>query len=334
MALARRGGAAGRLLLLFVALVALVALVAIGLGGALYLWRGPGPLPARTTLIVPEGATLGSTARDLRRVGAVSNADLFRGLARVFGGRDPVRAGEFALPAHVSARTLLDLLQHGRPLLHLVTVPEGMPSVLVHDKLVAAAGLTGPLGPLDEGALLPDSYAYQVGDTRAALAMRMRRAMAAMLARLWAARAPGLVVRTPRDALILASIVEKETALPQERATVAAVYANRLRLGMPLQADPTIIYPITRGRPLGRRIRESEVHASNAYNTYAMTGLPAGPICNPGRLSIAAVLHPAPSKALYFVANGRGGHVFSDTLAGQDANVKKWFAIRRARGEM
>jgi UPF0755 protein len=322
------GGAAGRLLLL------VVVAAAIAFGGALYLWRGAGPLPARTTLIVPEGSTLASTARDLRRIGAVRNADLFRGLARVFGSRDPVRAGEFALPTHVSARAILDLLQHGRPMLHLVTVPEGMPSVLVHDKLVAAPGLVGPLPALAEGALLPDSYGYQLGDTRQAVATRMRQAMDAMVARLWAARAPGLVVTTPRDALILASIVEKETALPQERATVAAVYSNRLRLGMPLQADPTIIYPITQGRPLGRRIRESEVHARNAYNTYAMTGLPVGPICNPGRLSIAAVLHPAASKALYFVANGKGGHVFSDTLAEQDANVKKWFAIRRARGEM
>ncbi len=316
-------------------LLALILIVAaLGLGGAFSLWRGAGPLPAPTTLIVPEGATLASTARDLRRIGAVRNADLFRGLARLFGTRDPVRAGEFALPAHVSARGVLDLLQHGRPLLHLVTVPEGMPAVLVHDKLMVAPGLTGALGPLAEGSLLPDSYGYQLGDTRLAVAARMHKAMDATLAKLWAGRAPGLAVATPRDALILASIVEKETALPQERATVAAVYANRLRLGMPLQADPTIIYPITQGRPLGRRIRESEVHAKNAYNTYAMTGLPAGPICNPGRLSIAAVLHPAPSKALYFVADGKGGHVFSDTLAEQDANVKKWFAIRHARGEM
>ena len=262
------------------------------------------------------------------------NADLFRAIARVFSTRDPVRAGEFALPAHASARTILDLLQHGRPLLHLVTVPEGMPSVLVHDKLMTAPGLTGPFAPLGEGTLLPDSYAYQAGEARRAVAARMTKAMDAMLAKLWAGRATGLVVTTPRQALILASIVEKETALPQERATVAAVYANRLRLGMPLQADPTIIYPITQGRPLGRRIRESEVHAKNAYNTYAMTGLPAGPICNPGRLSIAAVLHPAASKSLYFVADGKGGHVFSDTLAEQNANVKKWFAIRRARGEM
>lgn len=318
-----------RRLLLLVVIVA-----ALGFGGAQYLWRGAGPLARPTTLVVPEGATLASTARDLKRAGAVRNADLFRGLARLFGSRDPVRAGEFALPAHVSARAILDLLQHGRPSVHLVTVPEGMPSVLVHDKLMAAPGLTGPLGVLGEGTLLPDSYSYQMGDSRRSVATRMAKAMDAMLARLWAARAPGLVVATPRDAVILASIVEKETALPQERATVAAVYANRLRLGMPLQADPTIIYPITQGRPLGRRIRESEVHARNAYNTYAMTGLPAGPICNPGRLSIAAVLRPAPSKALYFVANGKGGHVFAETLAAQNANVKAWFAIRRARGEM
>ena len=139
---------------------------------------------------------------------------------------------------------------------------------------------------------------------------------------------------TPEQAIILASIVEKETGKPSERRMVAAVYGNRLRLGMPLQADPTVIYPITRGRPLGRRILRSELQAKNGYNTYAAKGLPIGPIANPGRASIDAVLDPGSSKALYFVADGTGGHVFADTLADHNANVKKWFAIRRARGEM
>ena len=154
------------------------------------------------------------------------------------------------------------------------------------------------------------------------------------LATAWKARKPGAVVKTPAQAIILASIVEKETGKPAERRTVAAVYGNRLRLGMPLQADPTVIYPITKGRPLGRRIRQSELRAKNGYNTYAEAGLPIGPIANPGKLSIDAVLDPAASKALYFVADGTGGHVFADTLAQHNANVKKWYAIRRARGEM
>jgi UPF0755 protein len=154
------------------------------------------------------------------------------------------------------------------------------------------------------------------------------------LAAAWKRRRPTSAVTTPQQALVLASIVEKETGKPAERRMVAAVYSNRLRLGMPLQADPTVIYPITKGRPLGRRIRQSELHAKNGYNTYASTGLPVGPIANPGRLSIDAVLDPAPSRALYFVADGSGGHVFADTLEQHNANVKRWFAIRRARGEM
>jgi UPF0755 protein len=162
----------------------------------------------------------------------------------------------------------------------------------------------------------------------------MQAAMTRYLAQAWAKRAPNLAVTTPEQAVTLASIVEKETAKPEERAMVAGVYMNRLRARMPLQADPTIIYPITKGRALGRRIRESEVRAKNAYNTYSMTGLPAGPICNPGRASIDAVLHPATTKTLYFVADGTGGHVFADTLEEQNANVAKWYAIRRTRGEM
>ncbi len=162
----------------------------------------------------------------------------------------------------------------------------------------------------------------------------MQKAMKDYLAQAWADRKPGIAVKTPQEAIILASIVEKETGKPSERRTVAAVYGNRLRIGMPLQADPTVIYPITKGRPLGRRILRSELHAKNGYNTYASPGLPVGPIANPGRASIDAVLNPADSKALYFVADGSGGHVFADTLAEHNDNVQKWYAIRRQRGEM
>jgi UPF0755 protein len=166
------------------------------------------------------------------------------------------------------------------------------------------------------------------------LVQRMQRAMTDYLATAWTKRKPGIAVTTPRDALILASIVEKETGKEAERRTVAAVYSNRLKRGMPLQADPTVIYPVTKGRPLGRRILRSELQADNGYNTYAKTGLPIGPIANPGRASIDAVLDPAQSSALYFVADGTGGHVFADTLEQHNANVQKWYALRKARGEM
>jgi UPF0755 protein len=182
--------------------------------------------------------------------------------------------------------------------------------------------------------VLPDSYGYKRGETRAALIGRMQAAMARTLDQLWAKRKPGCPVNSKQEALVLASIVEKETGKPSERKMVAGVYCNRLKIGMKLDADPTVIYPITKGKPLGRRIRRSELNAVTGYNTYREPGLPAGPIANPGRDSIAAVLDPAPTSALYFVASGDGGHVFANTLAEHNANVEKWYAIRRARGEM
>ncbi|WBO21087.1 endolytic transglycosylase MltG [Sphingomonas abietis] len=315
-------------------LILVLALAALAIGVPMWMWRGPGPLAKPAIVRIPEGATIASAGKVLADAHAIRSATWFRGLAGKLGAHDPIRAGEFRIPARASAEAILDMLQHGRPTLKLVTIPEGMPSVIVHDRLMATAALTGTVPVPPEGTVLPDSYAYSNGEARLAVVQRMQKAMDKALAAEWAGRAPGLVVTTPQQALILASIVEKETGLAAERATVAAVYSNRLKLGMALQADPTVIYPITQGRPLGRRILESELHAKNGYNTYAEAGLPRGPICNPGRASIDAVLHPAVSRALYFVANGKGGHVFADTLAEHNANVKKWYAIRHARGEM
>ena len=215
-----------------------------------------------------------------------------------------------------------------------ITVPEGMPSILVHEKLMAMPQLTGEIAVPAEGSLLPDTYDFQRGESRQAVVLRMQAAMRRTLAELWATRKPGIAVKTPEEALVLASIVEKETGKPSERTLVAGLYSNRLRQGIMLQADPTIIYPITRGKPLGRRIRQSEIRAINDYNTYSMVGLPKGPITNPGRDSIAAVLNPAKTDALYMVADGTGGHAFASTLAQHNENVAKWFAIRRARGEL
>lgn len=297
-------------------------------------WWGPGPLAKATTVRIADGATLISASRALAEKGVIRDAAWFRRIATRFGSKDPIRAGEFEIPAGTSGAGVLDILQHGEAVQRLVTIPEGMPSILVREKLDAEPLLTGRIDTPAEGAVLPDSYAFERGESRATVLKRMTGAMDRELAKLWQARKPGLVVKTPREAVILASVVEKETGVAAERRTVAAVYSNRLRLGMPLQADPTVIYPITRGKPLGRRIRQSELRAKNGYNTYAERGLPAGPIANPGRLSIAAVLDPEKSDALYFVANGKGGHVFANTLAEHNANVARWYAIRRSRGEM
>ena len=314
---------------LLIGLVAIVAAFLVVQG-----WGGSGPAPRTLTVQVAEGSSLASAARALETAGAIRSASRFRLLARVFGSGEPIKAGEYRIPAHTSPADILKMLQGGKVLQRLVVVPEGYPSVLVHDALMKADGLTGDVPVPAEGSVLPDSYAFQRGDTRASVVARMQKAMRDYLAAAWAKRKPGIAVTTPEQAIILASIVEKETGKPAERRTVAAVYGNRLRQGMPLQADPTVIYPITRGRPLGRRILRSELHAKNGYNTYAEAGLPAGPIANPGRASIDAVLDPASSNALYFVADGTGGHVFADTLAQHNANVQKWYAIRRQRGEM
>ena len=297
-------------------------------------WRGVGPTRRTVTVSVPQGASLAGASAALERAGAVRSARRFRLWAKLFGSSAAVKAGEYRIPPRLSQSEILKLLQGGRTLQRFVTVPEGWPSVLVREALAKAPDLSGPAPLPPEGSVLPDSYSYSQHEPRSAVAARMERAMTKYLAAAWKRRRPGVAVAPPREALILAAIVEKETGKPAARRAVAAVSGTRLKRGMMLQADPTIIYPITKGRPLGRRILESEVHAKNAYNTYAMTGLPAGPICNPGRASIDAVLDPAPSGALYFVADGTGGHVFATTLEEHNANVKKWYALRRARGEM
>lgn len=313
----------------------LLALAAIaGVFLVVQSWGGAGPLPRNTSVQIAQGSTLTSAADDLEKAGVIASASRFLMLAKVFGGNEPIRAGEYRFPAAVSQSDALKLMQGGRTLQRFVTIPEGWPSVMVHDAVMAAPQLEGQVAVPAEGSVLPDSYSYERGNTRASVVERMQAAMTRYLDAAWEKRKPTTVVRNKQEALILASIVEKETGKPEERRTVAAVYSNRLRQGMPLQADPTTIYPITKGRPLGRRILRSELQAKNGYNTYAMPGLPVGPIANPGRASIDAVLDPADSRALYFVADGTGGHVFADTLEQHNANVQKWYAIRRARGEM
>ena len=313
----------------------LLALAVLGLGFYFIQgWNGAGPAQRPIAVVIAPGSSLASAANTLEEAGAVRSAETFLFQAKLFGGGTPIKAGEYEMPAKASHAEILGLLQGGKTLQRMIVVPEGLPSVLVHERLMRAPALVGTVPVPEEGSVLPDSYAYQRGETRAAVLARMRAAMARTLDKLWAARKPNLPVATREEAVILASIVEKETGKPSERRMVAGVYANRLRQGMPLQADPTVIYPVTRGRPLGRRILRSELAADNGYNTYARSGLPRGPIANPGRESLAAVLDPAPTEALFFVADGTGGHVFAATLAEHEANRRKWYEIRRARGEM
>jgi len=315
------------------ALVLLAGLAA--LAGTWMLWWSAGPATTRQRVVVQQGESLGVVAGQLHKQGVIPGSRRsFLAMARLLGSSDPVQAGEFEVPAGMSGAGVLDLLQHGQPVQRLMTIPEGMPSIMVQERLAALPFATG-VAPLPlEGSVLPDSYSYERGEARAAILARATAAMSRTLDALWAKRSPNAVVKTKAEAVTLASIVEKETGKPAERPTVAGVYSNRVRMGMKLDADPTVIYPITKGKPLGRRILRSELDADNGYNTYKRAGLPAGPIANPGKASIAAVLNPAPTKALYFVADGTGGHVFAETLTEQNANVAKWFALRRQRGEI
>jgi UPF0755 protein len=312
--------------------IVLAALIVIYL-----LWWGPGPKPGPQDVIIPEGASLGSVSKLLARQGAIpGSAKTYYVMARIFGSSDPIQAGEFEIPRGMGGAAILDLLQHGRPLQRLVTVIPGMPAILVSEKLAANRYLAGPVPPIEEGSILPDSYGFQRGETKASLVKRMQSAMARTVEQLWARRDFVCPVATKEQAVVLASIVEKETAKPSERPMVAAVYCNRLRIGMKLDADPTVIYPVTKGKALGRRILRSELNSDNPYNTYRRAGLPPGPITNPGKPAIEAVLHPARTRALYFVATGApdGSSAFAETLVEHNANVAKWYAVRRARGEM
>ncbi len=309
-------------------------LIALVGGNFVYGWHAAGPSAREVTVVVKPGSGIRLVAAQLQKGGVVKSADAFVNRARIFGATSTIKAGEFLIPAAASNADILSILTGGKTVQRMVTVPEGMPSIMVFDRLMANDMLKGEIPVPAEGSILPDSYAFEKGESRAAVVLRMQAAMTQAMAELWPKKSADSVVKTQAEAIILASIVEKETSLKTELKTVAGVYSNRITKGMMLQADPTIIYPLTKGKPLGRRIRQSEIAAVNDYNTYAMVGLPKGPIANPSRAAIEAVLNPAKTEALFFVADGKGGHVFANTLEEHNANVEKWYAIRRERGEM
>ena len=315
-----------------------LVLVLLGLvaGGLLFSWTflGGASVTKDTNFTIPAGASVSAVAQKLESEGLISSASGFMLQARIFGSGKPIQAGEFELTPGMSQGDILSAFQSGDVVRRFVTIPEGMPSILVWERLMAEDLLSGEVAVPPEGSILPDTYAFERGQSRASIVEQMQAAMDKALAEEWAKRRPGIAVDTMRDALTLAAIVEKETGKAEERRMVAGLYSNRVRTGMLLQADPTIIYPITKGKPLGRRIRQSEIAAVNGYNTYTRPGLPEGPITNPGRASIAAVLNPETTGALFMVADGTGGHWFADTLEQHNANVAKWYAIRRERGEM
>jgi UPF0755 protein len=300
---------------------------------SVYYAPGPSARAGEATIVsLPSGSGVSAIAAQLKNAGVIRSTDMFKAAATLTGADRKLRAGEYQVPTKASLRAVLRLLTDGRVVRHYVTIPEGWSSAQAVDILNREQVLTGTVEtPPAEGSLWPDTYEVSRGETRASVIVRMQRAMTDNLARLWAARAPGLVVRTPEEAVTLASIVEKETGLAAERPRVAAVFSNRLRTGIRLESDPTIVYGITHGRPLGRGIRQSELQADTGYNTYLIDGLPPTPIANPGKDAIAAVLNPPRSNDLFFVADGTGGHVFASTYEQHLVNVARWREIERRK---
>jgi UPF0755 protein len=295
-----------------------------------WLYQGPGPAAHGanpTSVILRPGASLPEIASTLKREGAIGSSTVFLFAAQASGAARHLKAGEYAFAPHASMAAVMDMIRRGEVVHHMVTVPEGLTSEAAVDVLENTDILTGSAPIPPEGAILPETYEVRRGEDRAAVLQRMMDARDQLLAGLWAQRRPDLPLATPEDAVILASMVEKETALASERPRVAAVFLNRLQKGMKLESDPTVIYGLTRGVPLGRGIRQSELLAPTPYNTYVIAGLPPTPICNPGRASLAAVLDAPRTDELYFVADGTGGHAFSSTLEQHQKNVEHWRAI-------
>ena len=316
----------------FIALIIILTLIVAGViewGYAAF--NAPGPVlksGSETVVVIKSGGGLKGVAQELADQGVIVRPQVFQLGVRVSGNTALLKAGEYAIPARASMREIMDILIAGKSIQHKVTVAEGLTSQMVYDIVKHAPDLKGDAGPVPpEGSLLPETYLFQRGETRVAIIAKMQKARTELIDRLWETRAAELPIKTKEEALVLASIVEKETGIAAERPHIASVFVNRLRLGMKLESDPTIIYGITKGYPIGRRLLASEVHGATPYNTYVITGLPPQPICNPGMESIAAVLHPADTKDLYFVANGTGGHVFSETLEEQTKNVIAWRKI-------
>jgi UPF0755 protein len=311
-----------RFLLILVVLGIIIAGVAEWAWSA---WDAPGPAAQagkETVILIPPRSRTHDIAQMLEQKRLVKYGLLFELDAHLKGVSSRLKAGEYAIPSAASMAQIARILVEGKSIQHKLTAAEGLTSDMIWKLVKADPVLVGDAGPVPpEGSLLPETYLFTRGETRKALLVQMAKAQQKYLAEKWQGRSEGLPFKTPREAIILASIVEKETSLPAERRHIASVFVNRLRNGMKLQTDPTIIYDLTRGYPLGRGIKQTELEAPTPYNTYVIPGLPPGPICNPGKDSIAAVLNPDQSQDLYFVATGQGGHVFSPNIEGQARNV-------------
>jgi UPF0755 protein len=308
--------------------VILILVGVAGIGARYYasrsLWA-VGPSQGPTTVVIAKGSRTEAIGRQLQATGVVSRWWFFELAVQFLDTGGPLHAGEYAFAPGQSLHDVLRQIREGRTVVHRLTAPEGLTVAEIMDLVAAEPALSGSLpAQPQEGSLMPDTYNFSLGDSRADMIARMHRAMDKTLADLWAKRASPSSVSTPEAALTLASIVEKESALSDERPKVAAVFLNRLEKGMKLQADPTVIYALTQGKaPLGRPLDHADLSIDSPYNSYRYNGLPPTPIACPGRASLNAVLHPDSTDALYFVADGSGRHAFAEELDGHNRNVAK-----------
>lgn len=316
------------LILGFCLLLALLGL------GAFYDFTRPGPLPQDQVQLIEKGESIHTMAEQLEKAGIVSRGFLFKAYVALYGKHKSLKAGEYLFPLKASYKDVIDIIVKGESIVHQLTIPEGRNVKEVFQLIDIAERLSGPLPETmpAEGTLMPETYNYIYGDTKADMVLRMKKDMSIFLDQAWAARNQNILLSTKEEVLILASIVEKETALPIERPLVAGLYLNRLAIKMPLQADPTVVYGLTEGKAdLGRDLTLTDLKDPSPYNTYVHAGLPPKPICNPGKQSIEAVLHPENSAYLYFVASGDGGHVFAATYDEHLKNVAQWRSIKKSQ---
>lgn len=311
---------------LFVLLLFFIAL-GILLAGKFYFWSvAEGPGEEEVHVVIPKGANFNLVAAKLEENEVIDKQWLLKIVARILGSDKTLKAGEYLFEPKVSILDVLKKISSGDIYYRRLTLPEGLTTTQMLDLIAAEAGLSGEISLLPkEGDLLPETYTFSFGDSRDSMVLQAMQAMEKVKKEAWASRAENLPIKSPEEMMVLASVIEKETGLPEERGLVAAVFVNRLQKGMKLQTDPSVIYALTMGKKeLGRSLTRKDLEVDSPYNTYKYYGLPPMPICNPGKDSIMAAVHPEESKYLYFVASGNGGHNFATSLAEHNLNVKRW----------